>query len=66
MLDVFGICPQAEPERARQTCSPIYCGKSLETNSQEVLAQAIAALNHMQNTRQPGLNTRMRDSGVSR
>jgi hypothetical protein len=66
MLDVFGICPQAEPERARQTCSPIYCGKSLETNSQEVLAQAIAALNHMQNMRQPVLNTRMPGTGVSR
>jgi hypothetical protein len=65
MLDAFGICPQAEPERARQRCSPIYCGKSLETHSKEALAQAIAALNHMQNMRQPVLDARMRGNGVS-
>ena len=65
MLDVFGICPQAEPEMARQTCSPIYCGKSLEPHSKEALAQAIAALNHMQNKRQPVLHTRMRGTGVA-
>jgi hypothetical protein len=65
MLDAFGICPQAEPELARQTCSPIYCGKSLEMPSREALAQAIAALNHMQNTRQPALNTHMRGTGAA-
>jgi hypothetical protein len=64
MLDAFGICPQAEPELARQTCSPIYCGKSLETRSREALAQAIAALNHMQNTRQPVLNAQLRSTGI--
>jgi hypothetical protein len=64
MLDAFGICPQAEPELARQTCSPIYCGKSLETHSREALAQAIAALSHMQNTRQTALNIQMRGPGV--
>jgi hypothetical protein len=64
MLDAFGICPQAEPEWARQTCSPIYCGKPLETHSREALAQAIAALNRMQNTRQRMLNTQMRGSRI--
>jgi hypothetical protein len=65
MLDAFGICPQAEPELARQTCSPIYCGKSLETHSREVLAQAIAALNYMQNARQPVVNGQMRGTGIA-
>ena len=57
--------PQAEPELARQTCSPIYCGKSLETRSREALAQAIAALNHMYKTRPPALNTRIRGTGIA-
>jgi hypothetical protein len=61
-LDVFGICPQAEPELARQTCSPIYCGKS--THSREALAQAIAALNHLKNTQQLVLNTPARGTGL--
>ena len=65
MLDVFGICPQAEPERARQARSPIFCGKSLEPHSKEALAQAIAALNHMHNARQPVLNTQTRGTGVA-
>ena len=64
MLDAFGICPQAEPELATQTCSPIYCGKSLETHSSEVLAQAIAALNYMQNARRPALNAQVRGTGI--
>ena len=63
-LDAFGICPQAEPELARQTCSPVYCGKSLETHSRESLAQAIAALNYMQNARQPVLNAQMRGTSI--
>jgi hypothetical protein len=62
-LDAFGICPQAEPELARRTCSPIYCGKSLETHSKEALAQAIAALSQVQNTRQPAVDTWMRGTG---
>jgi hypothetical protein len=65
MLDAFGICPQAEPELARQTCSPIYCGKSLETHSREALAQAIAALNHMQNARHPAPNIQLRANSVA-
>jgi hypothetical protein len=66
MLDAFGICPQAEPELARQTCSPIYCGKSLETHSREALAQVISTLSHLQNTRQPALNTQPRGTGLAR
>lgn len=61
-LDAFGICPQAEPELARQTRSPIYCGKS--TRSREALAQAMAALSHLQNTRQAPLNTQTRSPGI--
>jgi len=64
MLDAFGICPQAEPELARQNRSPIFCGKSLETRSSEALAQAIAALNYMQNARQPLLNAQVRGTGI--
>ena len=63
-LDAFGICPQAEPELARQTCSPIYCGKP--AHSREALAQAIAALSRLQNTRQPVLNTERRGLGLAR
>jgi len=66
MLDAFGICPQAEPELARQTCSPIYCGKPLEPHLTDALAQAIAALNSMQKTHQPPLNTGGRGTGVAR
>jgi hypothetical protein len=64
-LDAFGICPQAEPELARQTCSPIYCGKSLEAHSREALAQAIAALSQLQNTRRPMLNIPTRGTGLA-
>jgi hypothetical protein len=62
-LDAFGICPQAEPELARQTCSPIYCGKPLERHSSEALAQAIAALSRLQHNRPPVLNTQRRNTG---
>jgi len=61
MLDAFGICPQAGTGGWRdRPVSPIYCGKLSKSLQREALAQAIAALNHMQNTRLPALNTHMR------